>query len=140
MAVFAHARNQVLLYDDVLPSLQALLTLPKGLKLGCISNGFADIQAIGLHAHFQVNLAAHQFGCAKPDPRIFQEAAQQLNLPAQLIMYVGDHLHFDVQGAQAVGMQGVWMNRHDATLENSSIQPDLIIRDLNELLHYLDRK
>lgn len=140
MAVFAHARNQVLFYEDVMPGLQALQTLPQGLKLGCISNGFADIRAIGLHTHFHVNLAAHQFGCAKPDPRIFLEAAQQLNLSTEQIMYVGDHLHFDVKGAQAVGMQGVWINRHGAALENSTIEPDLIIRDLSEIVHYLDCK
>lgn len=138
MAVFAHARNQVLFYDDVLPSLAALQALPQNLKLGCISNGFADIHAIGLHTLFHVSLSAHQFGCAKPDPRIFKEAAQQLSLPLNQIMYVGDSLPLDVHGAQAVGMQGVWMNRQGVVLENSSIQPDLIIRDLSEILIYLN--
>ena len=42
MAVFAHARNQVTLYDDVLP---ALSELSQHVVLGSVSNGFADLQA-----------------------------------------------------------------------------------------------
>ncbi|WP_374518065.1 HAD family hydrolase, partial [Undibacterium squillarum] len=68
MQVFAQARNQVSLYDDVLPALQQLQA---DFITGSVSNGFADLNSIGLAPYFRVSLAAHSFGCAKPDPRIF---------------------------------------------------------------------
>jgi putative hydrolase of the HAD superfamily len=48
-AVFFRARNEVALYDDVMPALEAL---HGRLRLFAISNGNADLAAIGLD-HFE---------------------------------------------------------------------------------------
>lgn len=133
MQVFAHARNQVEMFDDV-P--HALALLQQEYVLATISNGFADLQAIGLAPHFQFSLAAHEFGCAKPDPRIFQAALERLQLPAHEVMYVGDDLRLDVAGAQAVGMRAAWMNRYKMQLHETPhphVTPDLIVHDLHQL-------
>src|SRR5690349_2013075 len=45
MAVFAKARNEVALFDDVV---SALPRLGARFQLGTISNGFADLKVIGL--------------------------------------------------------------------------------------------
>ena len=137
MAIFANARNQVTLYEDVLP---ALSQLSKHVVLGSISNGFADLQAIGISEHFKVSLAAHSFGCAKPDPRIFMAACTELSLTPDQVMVVGDDLLLDVLGAQQVGMQGVWMNRHGLHLEDtpfSHVQPDAIVTTLHDVIKCL---
>jgi putative hydrolase of the HAD superfamily len=137
MAVFANARNQVTLYEDVLP---ALSQLSEHVVLGSISNGFADLRAIGISTHFKVSLAAHSFGCAKPDPRIFMAACTELNLMPDQVMVVGDDLLLDVLGAQQVGMQGVWMNRHHVDLQqtqNKHVRPDAIVDNLHEVINYL---
>jgi putative hydrolase of the HAD superfamily len=133
MAVFADARNQVALYDDVVPCLTAL---GGRVGLGSISNGFADLQVIGLAPHFQVSLAAHSFGCAKPDPRIFHAACAAMNLLPDQVAYVGDDLVLDVEAAQQVGMQGIWMNRRclsSGERLHPHIRPDAIITSLHEL-------
>jgi putative hydrolase of the HAD superfamily len=141
MAVFAIARNQVALYDDVMPGLQAL---GQRVKLGTISNGFADLQAIGLASHFQVSLAAHRFGCAKPDSSIFLAACEELQFSPHEIMFVGDDLLLDVQAAQQVGMQGVWMRRMLNVADVADVQhsdtvlPDAIVTNLHELLFLLN--
>lgn len=137
MQIFAHARNQVELYGDVVP---ALNVLGERVVMGTVSNGFADLQAIGLDHHFRVSLAAHRFGCAKPDPRIFRAACAALDLLPQQVMYVGDDLALDVRGAQQVGMQGVWMNRHQLDLNDTAhrdVRPDAIVNSLHELLEFL---
>ncbi|CAN5897686.1 HAD family hydrolase [soil metagenome] len=137
MAVFADARNQVTLYDDVIPGLTALR---ERVGLGSVSNGFADLRAIGLSDHFQVSLAAHTFGCAKPDPRIFRSACAALDLLPQQVMYVGDDLLLDVHAAQQVGMRGVWMNRHQLVLEDSvhrHVKPDAIVTNLHDVISHL---
>ena len=137
MAVFAAARNQVSLYPDVTA---ALTQLGQRVKLGTISNGFADLQAIGLASYFQVSIAAHQFGCAKPDPRIFHAACDALSLSPAEVLYVGDDLLLDVQGAQAAGLQAAWMNRRGLPTEevrHQHIKPDAEFNDLHDLSQWL---
>jgi 2-haloalkanoic acid dehalogenase type II len=137
MAVFADARNQVQLYEDVIP---ALHLLQQTMALGSISNGFADLQKIGLSPHFKVSLAAHSFGCAKPDPRIFRAACDALNLLPQQVLFVGDDLMLDVHAAQQVGMQGIWMNRRNLSLQDlpqRNVIPDAVITNLHEILNCL---
>ncbi|MFZ6655556.1 HAD family hydrolase [Undibacterium sp. TJN19] len=137
MAVFADARNKVSLYEDVLPSLEALA---QKLTLGTVSNGFADLQAIGLASHFKVSIAAYRFGCGKPDPRIFLAACEALEMEPQHVLYVGDDLLLDVQGAQKAGLRGGWMNRHGLKIEDERhlhIQPDAEFSNLHDLYRYL---
>ena len=137
MEIFSNARNEVALYEDVLP---ALAQLGGHVVLGTVSNGFADLKKIGLSSHFAVSLAAHSFGCAKPDPRIFLAACDVLELAPEQVAYVGDDLALDVQGAQDVGMKGIWMNRHGIELMDTPhqhVRPDAIAQDLHEVINYL---
>ena len=50
----------------------------------------------------------------------------------QEIIHVGDSLHNDVGGAQAVGIRAIWVNRHQVRNE-TSIQPFAEITELSEL-------
>ena len=133
MQVFNAARNAVTLYDDVIPS---LWRLGGKVALGSISNGSADLEAIGLAGHFKISIAAREFGRAKPDPSIFHAACSALDvLPAQTV-YVGDDPQLDVVGAQTAGLRAVWMNRFERTLP-APIQADAICTTLLELEHWL---
>jgi len=49
-------------------------------------------------------------GVGKPDPRVFEATVDGLGLPPERILHVGDSVHFDVDGAAAVGMQSVHMD------------------------------
>ncbi|KQQ47558.1 hydrolase [Duganella sp. Leaf126] len=132
MARFHALRNTVTLFDDVLPALQALGAM---LPLGVITNGNADLELIGLHHHFKVAIASHSFGRAKPDPGIFLAACQAMGVAPETAIYVGDDLRLDVQGAQAVGMRAVWMNRHGSSAHrDAGIVPDAICASFDELL------
>jgi 2-haloalkanoic acid dehalogenase type II len=133
MTLFTTGRNAVTPFDDVVPGLQQLKT---HLKLGSVSNGFADLERIGLAEHFEISLAAHQFGTAKPDPAIFHAACQALQVSPQQTVYVGDDLSLDVLGAQQAGLRAVWMNRFQRALP-ADIQPDAVCTDLHQLSHWL---
>ena len=61
--VFFRARNEVVLYDDVLP---ALTTLHTRCRLFALSNGNADLAAIGLSRFFERSLCAREAGCSSP--------------------------------------------------------------------------
>ncbi|MBB5392434.1 MULTISPECIES: HAD family hydrolase [unclassified Herbaspirillum] len=134
MALFSEARSTVALFDDVEPALQRLKAR---LTLGTVSNGFADLERIGLASHFGVSIAAHRFGRAKPDAAIFHAACDALGVAPAETVYVGDDLQLDVQGAQQAGLRAVWMNRFGRDLP-AGIAPDAICRDLHELHAWLD--
>lgn len=136
MQLFSHARNQVTPFEDVLACLPGLSSR---LILGSLTNGGADLQAIGLAHHFKVSLASHQLGCAKPDPKIFNAACDALQLAPEHVAYVGDDLKLDVEGAQKAGLTGIWLNRSEAQVSTdcAHIRPDAILRSLHELDQWL---
>lgn len=136
--LFLAERNKVQLFDDVLEGLAALVGLA---VVGSISNGNADLQAIGVSQHFKMSVAAHQLGLAKPDKAIFLEACRRLGIDPADAVYVGDDILLDVQGAQRAGMRAVWMNRHgsQAHLEHGVV-PDAICSNFGELLDWLRRE
>jgi putative hydrolase of the HAD superfamily len=138
MLHFFDARNAVTPYEDVLPG---LARLQGRLLVGSISNGNADLKAIGLSHHFKVSVAAHELGVAKPDAAIFLEACRLLEVAPEDAVYVGDDILLDVQGAQRAGMRAVWMNRTGSNrhLEHAVV-PDAIVRDFGELLHWLEQE
>jgi putative hydrolase of the HAD superfamily len=138
MIHFFAARNAVVPYDDVLPG---LLRLKGRVKIGSVSNGNADLQAIGLAHHFAVSVAAHQLGRAKPDPEIFLAACRELGVAPAEAVYVGDDVLLDVRGAQQAGLRAVWLNRTASRkhLEHAVV-PDAICADFDELLDWLRRE
>jgi len=136
MAVFDQARNEVTLYDDVIP---ALTKLKSRYATGSISNGFADLDAIGIAHHFNVSIAAHRCGYAKPDAEIFHAACDTLKIKPSEAVYVGDDPESDIAGAQFAGLRAAWMVRGDLRPRKMPphIQPDAILTDLHGLIGWL---
>ncbi len=135
MAVFSEARNAVTPFDDVAPG---LASLGRRHLLGSVSNGFADLQAIGLAHHFRTSFAAHQFGSAKPDPAIFLAACEALGVAPGETLYVGDDPLLDVAGAQNAGLQAGWMNRFGRTLPDH-IVPAARFTTLHDIERWLQQ-
>jgi len=102
-------------YPDVLPGLDALAE--RGYTLGLISN-FEEwlelvLEAVELTRYFPVRVISGVEGIEKPDPRIFEIALERAGMSAEESVYVGDHPHFDVEAAAAVGMFPVLIDRRD---------------------------
>jgi HAD superfamily hydrolase (TIGR01509 family) len=133
MALFGDARNQVAPFEDVVPALQRL---SRQFLLGSVSNGAADLVAIGMAQHFRISVAAHEFGSVKPDPAIFAHACQALGVTPSEAVYIGDDPALDVLGAQQAGMRAVWINRFERVLP-PHIQPDAICTSLDQLEAWL---
>jgi putative hydrolase of the HAD superfamily len=110
--VFRAERNRVEFYPDALPALERL----KGrFRLAVISNGFADVKAIGIDSHFEIVVSAHEVGVSKPDPKIYAACVARIGLKAGEIIYVGDDPANDVIGPTTAGMQAAWINRQART-------------------------
>ena len=106
--VFFEARNSVDLFDDALPALQYLAAK---YPIVAISNGTADIQRVGLVKYFKGAISAHEFGIAKPDPRIFKAAAAAVGISVANVLHIGDDSALDAVGALQSGMHAAWLNR-----------------------------
>jgi putative hydrolase of the HAD superfamily len=128
--VFYRARNEVTLYDDVRPALDALV---RDYRLFVISNGNADLRLCGLGEYFEGSLAAREAGMMKPDPRIFAMLLARAGLAAHEAVHVGDDPEADVEGARAAGVEPVWLNRDAAEWKRPSPPPSLTIGGLHEL-------
>jgi FMN hydrolase / 5-amino-6-(5-phospho-D-ribitylamino)uracil phosphatase len=132
--VFYRARNEVALYDDVLP---ALRWLSGRYRLFAVSNGNADLGAIGLAHYFERSLAARDAGALKPDPRIFELLLGAAGVEASRALHVGDDPEADVEGARRAGIRPVWLNRHGSRWPRDSSPPEHAIASLAELVALL---
>ena len=107
-----HAQNFDL-YDDVLPTLADLRE--RGLKIGLVSNTGRDLRLFvthhGLDVDGAVSSGAH--GKTKPHPAIFEAALKQLEVEPEAAAMVGDSIEDDVEGARAVGMRGLLLDREN---------------------------
>jgi putative hydrolase of the HAD superfamily len=128
-AVFYRVRNEVTLYDDVLPALERLHLR---FRLFAISNGNADLAAIGLARFFEHTLAARDAGMLKPDPRIFGLLLQRVGLGPARVVHVGDDVIADVEGARRAGVTPVWLNRAGEHWPTAT-PPPLTVGSLTEL-------
>jgi putative hydrolase of the HAD superfamily len=126
----AHYRSNWTLFEDVLPSLEAL----DGSCCGVISNGSGEQQKLklertGIDRYFQVIVVSEDVGVAKPRREIFHAACRQAGFPAQRCIYVGDRLDHDALASRAAGMRPFWLRRKGAQ-EHSDIE---VISSLQEL-------
>lgn len=118
-----------------------LESLKNSYKLGVISNNFGNTRGwcdeYNLSPLLDVIIDSTVFGCAKPDPRIFQAALSELNVSPQEAIYVGDSYKADMVGAKRVGMWTAWMvgNQSKECLDLSVV--DVQLTHLHELTEFL---
>ncbi len=95
------------------PGLEAccLELCSSGVKLGIISNADTRthrvIEGLGLSQLVDVVLLSAELSWDKPDPRIFHEACQLLDVAPKHTLHVGDSLECDVQGARGAGLRAL---------------------------------
>ena len=133
----ARRRARMQLFPDALSCLASWRA--RGIRLGLVTNGDAGQQRdkIARHAlasYFDVIVIEGEFGAGKPDAEVFAHALSALGAPAKDTCMVGDHLDFDVAGSQAMGMDGIWIDRLGSGLPHDCrVRPHRIIRSLTEL-------
>ena len=101
------------LFDDVVPALEALreMEMPIGVLSNFGSNLEDLLQQLGLGDCFAFVIVSSLVGLAKPDPRIFDLAAAKMGRPPHRLLYVGDHMGDDIEGARSAGLDAVLIDR-----------------------------
>jgi len=110
----------------------------RGLKLAMITNGMSEthrdkIAILRLEDAFDEIFIADEVGMIKPDPRIFELAAERLGVAPQACAMVGDRLERDVRGGNDAGMFTVWMNVRDETIPAGGPQPGATVTSLADV-------
>lgn len=97
-------------FADTVPALDVLA---ESHRLGVLSNNRylpTEVRRLRLDDWFEVALTPPD-GVYKPDPTAFLHACEVLGLAPGDVVYVGDSVLADVEGALAVGMIPVWVDR-----------------------------
>jgi len=129
-AIFRQARNQVDLYEDVLP---VLVDLKKHFKLVSLTNGNVQLEYTPLADHFHLNISAVTAGAAKPDPAMFNQAMDFAQVTPEQSLHIGDDPKLDIIIAKELGFKTVWVNRENKSWSNDLVEADKEINNLFEL-------
>jgi FMN phosphatase YigB (HAD superfamily) len=92
-----------------------------------------ECSALGLDGFFEFFVYSSEVPFRKPHPSIFRLALQRWQFRPEEVLYVGDDLKYDVEGAGRVGMRTAWVNRKGRG-RVEGIRPDYEISSLLEIL------
>ncbi|HEX6702106.1 MAG TPA: HAD family hydrolase [Gaiellaceae bacterium] len=99
------------LYEDAVPVLDELRRAR--LKIGLVSNGARDLESFVVHHGLDVDAAigSRAHGKTKPHETIFRAALALLEVEPGEAAMVGDSVEDDVEGARALGMRALLVDR-----------------------------
>jgi putative hydrolase of the HAD superfamily len=130
MEVFNAIRNDVTIFPEVRPALEALR---EDHVLVAVTNGNADLRRIGIDDLFDKFVSARTVGAAKPAQKIFDAAVNAGGADAKQTLHVGDHPEIDVDGARSAGLRAVWVNRNGQPWPKEYSRPDGIVTHIGQL-------
>ena len=116
------------LYDDVPDALAALRSA--GLRIGLVSNSARDVREFARHHGLDVDAGISSFhhGRTKPHASIFGAVLDLLGVEPPEAVMVGDTIADDIEGAVALGMRAILVDREGA---HEDFEPR--VETLNEL-------
>lgn len=117
------------LFPETIEVLEHLSALQH--PIGLISNFDSRIESIlknlKIFHFFQTITYSSEAGFAKPSVQIFQQALKKADCKSTDAVHIGDHLVFDVEGAQNAGIQAIFIDRSGKHSGKN------VIRDLREI-------
>lgn len=99
------------LYEDTLPVFAELRDA--GLRIGLVSNSARDVHDFARHHRLEIDAAITSFshGKTKPHASIFRAVLDLLEVSSDEAAMVGDTVEDDIDGARALGMHAVLLDR-----------------------------
>lgn len=139
-AVFHRERNRVDFYPD---AMEGLRRIAARVPVVAVSNGNADLAAIGIAGLFAGQTSALSHGTPKPHAGIFHAACASVGVAPGAVLHVGDDIALDMLGAARAGLRTCWIHRGDKLDDDGSwpdgeAPPDLRFDGLTALADWLD--
>lgn len=129
-AVFDQVRNDVEIFPEVIPALERL---QENFVVIAVTNGNANLEAIGIQHLFTDIITAAMAGAAKPARQVFDMAVQAGGASAGQTLHVGDHPMYDVDGARSAGLRTAWVNRTASPWPDEFVAPEIEMAHVGEL-------
>ena len=110
-------------FDDARPALDHLRRTH---ALALVTNGASCLQREKLAGSglseddFDVVVISGDLGVGKPEPAIFVHTLSQLGVTADRAVMIGDSMERDIDGAAALGIRGIWLNRDGAAAPSAN--------------------
>ena len=128
-------------FPDVLESLNQL---HQKYRLSILSNGDRDMLEAAkpfISFNFDLTISVQESGAFKPDKRTYAKAEEIIgvefkDIERSNILFVANHA-FDCIGAKAWGFRTVFIDRRKRPFGENPYQPDLIVKDFDELTNLL---
>lgn len=124
--------------EEAKPVLEALRNK---YPLVLVSNFYGNVETVlkdfGLDRYFPKVIESAVVGVRKPDPKIFELGVEALKLKPEETVVVGDSLRKDIEPAEKIGCQAIWIKGKGWTAEeDAQTHPNIIgkIEDLEQIL------
>lgn len=132
-------------YDSARASIEkakpVLEALGKKYKMVMVSNFYGNIETVlqdfGIRQYFGAIIESAVLGIRKPDPRIFEHGVKALGLQPEETLVIGDSLKKDIQPAESIGCQVLWLKGEAWSEEENAAFHSNMISDLSESLAIL---
>jgi len=128
-------------YADVRPALSHWHA--QGIRMVILSNFDSRLrsvlEALDLASFFSDLILSTEVGAAKPQPEIFRVALDRVNCSPSEVWHIGDSYREDYQGAIAVGMTAIWLQRSGLSTPKRGEQSDpdqAIVSTLYDLIRH----
>ena len=105
--LFFQERNKVEFFPSVLDEIEKLSQI---YELGCLTNGNANIEIIGISKFFKFNISSKDVSANKPSENHFHKAIELLGVNKGELLHIGDHKINDMYGAISYGVKALWFN------------------------------
>lgn len=135
-------------YIQLYPHAKALLNRLKDseLKVILLSNAQSsftlnEMKALGILKDFDRVYISSDYKVSKPDKNFYQIMLEKEQLTAEECIYIGNDHTTDIKGANAVGMDSIYLYTNCSTeiKENFDCMKKIIPGDLNEVINYLQK-
>ncbi|MBW4689542.1 MAG: HAD family hydrolase [Komarekiella atlantica HA4396-MV6] len=105
-------------------------------KLGLVANIWAkkqlwlkELDQVGVGELFETMIFSSDSSSIKPSPKLFEEALRAFKVDKSQVVFIGDSIKFDIQGAKAVGLATIWIKGK----QEDNNEADIVINDLLDL-------
>jgi len=69
---------------------------------------------------------------------MYEYMLQKTKVQNDKIIMVGDNLIWDIEPPQKLGIFTIWINTKKVSLEDFNIKPDMIIREISDILGLIE--
>lgn len=116
--------------------------LSKRWPLVLVSNFYGNVEAVikdfGIDGYFKSIVESAEVGVRKPDPKIFELGVKALKIKPEETLVVGDSLRKDIEPAESLGCQVLWLKGKGWTAEEDAQLHPNTIASLGEVLSFVD--